>query len=281
MAVLTRHCGVPPGERVPSRCVIEAPVIPAFFGVTVQTLGTNAAAVHVVVAVAIYARSGRFTMWVALRMAGLTGRARVCRGQRKIRKAVIEYTGSAQGNIRVAALVVGMAGYAFVVSRGREQPVKPFTRLEIGRKLCMAVQTECLLRLVRGSAVTLGAIALDVGMALNEPARHYQFLDSDGERGLAPAKQCQGYDEYVGGLSPHLNSIYDRLKLRRVEMHGYHVHAGSHYEQHEERKVYFVPKREKTLVGRECSDSFHAAHMFANIPFARFLKSGAMRTYNH
>ena len=178
MAVHAFDGSMPAGEAIADCFVIESGIGPAPFVVTVLAFDPERAAVHVVVHVAACAIRRSGAMFFVRRVTAAACHAQVRRQQREVTESVIEYTGIHGHDVGAASLVIGMTDDTFASLRRREDAVETRTVSPVLADLLMAFNAQISLRKLRLPVVTGGAIALDVGMALDDPAWHDQFFQT-------------------------------------------------------------------------------------------------------
>lgn len=158
--------------------VIVVRVAPSGFGMAVGARFAEISHVLVVVAMAGDAFRGGV---VKQRVDGMTVLAQslcVAIAEWKIREPVIERRSVEPDDVGVAPLVVGVTSRARAVTGLDGQTVEARARPQILGDLRMAIETQVPLLLALEADMTGGALALVLGVARNDGARHYEPLEA-------------------------------------------------------------------------------------------------------
>lgn len=138
--------------------MIELSMSPVRIRVTAVTLLTKPTSVRIVFSMATDARKRRIAESLPGSVAVSASGATMCTRQYEVGPTMVEQAGIGSPNIGVPALVVGMAGNAFVLLGGRETTVQAVLRLPVGTDVLMATGTQGGTRLIRFGVMTGTAV---------------------------------------------------------------------------------------------------------------------------
>lgn len=173
------------GQAIVGVRVIEAGLCPDTLHVTTLAGISQRTAMDIVVRVArATARRGVPIRFVRC-MTVTAGRAQVGPQQREVCVIVIEDAGIDRHDVGVPAFVIRVADNTFVAQGGIEFTVESGFCFPVVADVIMAFNTQSRMRQVRLHIVAGVAFALDFCMALDYPARHYQFFNAGGARNPA------------------------------------------------------------------------------------------------
>lgn len=122
----------------------------------------------------------RIAMLFLWPVAVAAGRVPVCTLERVIGQGVIKGLRRQAHDIRVAALVVGMAVPALALPRRAGSPVKALLAEDVGGNLVVTVQAQGTLFITREGHMALAAVFFDFGMTADHRARHDETFPVQG-----------------------------------------------------------------------------------------------------
>ena len=102
----------------------------------------------------------------------------MCCHERKVAEIVVKYAAIDRHNIRTASFVIRMADNTFPLLGCVKNAMKPGAINTVPTDLLVAIDTQCRLWKVRLLVMTGRTFSLNLGVTLDYPARHHQFLES-------------------------------------------------------------------------------------------------------
>ena len=172
------HGLVRPHELEIGLIVIEGlPLAPGRVAVAALALLSERSFVRLVLLVAAHARRRGVAEFLARGMAAVAPGCRMGAGQLEVAEGVVERLGIEEHDIRSAALVVGMTVLAFDALNIRTPAVETRLAVDVPGHVLVAVETEPALARFRERLVTVPALLLELGMALDHLARHDELLE--------------------------------------------------------------------------------------------------------
>ena len=157
--------------------MIELRIRPGAFVVTVVAGLAEVACVPIVRTVTSDASRIGVAKALVGGVAALAGLARVTTEEWKVRRVVIEGVSVEGDDIRIAALVLRMAGSALGCRDRCKAAVKAFACREIVVDLGMTVETQCTLVFAGERGMTRSASVLVIGMIGGDRPRHQDALE--------------------------------------------------------------------------------------------------------
>lgn len=204
MTSLTARFLVRAGQRIRGLLVIEASRLPFDLVVAVAAILRKSALVGVVAAVAIDAFSRRVAPLYIGKMALRAFRRFVPSTQGVVRLGMIEGALAECSDVRVTALVVGVAGPALPRRRQRIETVKAPSVVEVVRHFIVTDEAQGALRIDVERLVTGRAFLLELFMACDQRPRHHHALPIDGSGGSSDGRRKQACDQDLGcDSAPH------------------------------------------------------------------------------
>src|SRR6516164_162682 len=162
------------GQREARPGVVEARWLPCRVAVARGAVGAEAAFVHVVLAVAVVARPGRFTELLAGHMATFALRARVGSTECEVSLRVIESLLVNERDLHLATLVVRVTGAARL---DVDTAVIALVARDVRRDRLVTIEAEAILRRAIELDVALAAVVLELRMPGDHLAGHQHALE--------------------------------------------------------------------------------------------------------
>lgn len=165
----------------------------------------------------------------------------------KIGECVIERLGVELNNIRLAALVIGMAVLALDLANVRPLAVKARFSADILGDILVAIEAEPSLAFLGKGFMAALARLFKLDVAFDDIARHHEFLKQAFGPGSTGCQQdhCHADRQVQAGWS------HRARHGGSIPMNGEDVEQDRHYQHDEERHVQNVPKGEKTFEKRK------------------------------
>ena len=177
MAACTTRLCVMPDERVARGVVIELDILPICGVMAAGALGAEARFVDVVGFVTAEAVGRRLAIPFIQRMAVAAVDLGVFALEHEVGQLVIESRDVKADDVGVPALMVRVAACAAVAPGAPVTTVIPDSCLDVCAHFLMACEAKYALPLPLEFLVTAVAIGLDIGVTLDDLARHDQSLD--------------------------------------------------------------------------------------------------------
>lgn len=223
-------------QRELGRVVVEADIHPAGVRVAARAVLAQGAGVRIVVAVAADAIGRRLPKGRLVGMAVAAGHSPMGPSQGMIGEVVVEACRVQSDDVRVATLVIGVALPTRGIAGPRRAAVEAGVRSAVGSDLLVTLQAECILRRRRKGDMAAAAIALDVGVPLDDLSGHHELLDVDGagtRRHREDAGRQAGKQHHELASRRHVHPS--------VHVDGDHVDDRGDEEHDAEREVERVP----------------------------------------
>ena len=171
------------GQAITHAVVIESGLAPTLLAMAVLAFTAQRSVVHVVVCVAVRAFRQRVPMFLVQRMTVGAGSAQMRAKQREIAERMSKDSAIFRHDVCISALVIRMTDNAFASLGCVKSSVKAGRGVAVRPDILVAGNAQGCLREVRLCVMAGGAIALDVGVTLDDAARHHQFLEANGVDG--------------------------------------------------------------------------------------------------
>lgn len=141
VAVVTAYERVISRQPIACRIMIKLGVLPLCICVTAIALFAKAAGVRVIVSMTADARKRRIAESLPWSVAVSASRGTMSARQYEVGPAMVEQAGVGGPDIGIPALMVGVAGNAFVLLRGRESAVQTVLRPPVGTDVFVTTGT--------------------------------------------------------------------------------------------------------------------------------------------
>lgn len=174
------HLPVCPGQREMCPSMVKAKIAPACARMAAAAVLTETARMRVILAMTGGAASRSLAVRLATCVARGAGDGLVPTVEGEIRCSVVETVGCELHNVRVATLVLRVAGGTFDLPGPRHAAVQTAAPEDVGVHFFVTPATEARLAGAVRTIMAPGALRLDIGMPADDLARHQQRLDACG-----------------------------------------------------------------------------------------------------